>query len=60
MAIVIRRAVPKDLPVMLDIYNDEVLHGSATFDVTPKTLEERQVWFDSTIKRRKPSILIEQ
>ena len=60
MAIVIRRAVPNDLPVMLDIYNDEVLHGSATFDVTPKTLEERQVWFDSTIKRRKPSILIER
>ena len=60
MAIVIRRAVPKDLPVMLDIYNDEVLHGSATFDVTPKTLKERQVWFDSTIKRRKPSILIER
>ena len=45
MAIVVRRAVPKDLPVMLDIYNDEVLHGSATFDVTPKTLKERQVWF---------------
>ena len=45
MAIVVRRAEPKDLPVMLDIYNDEVLHGSATFDVTPKTLEERQVWF---------------
>lgn len=28
------------------IYNYEIEHGTATFDLNPKTLEERQKWFD--------------
>ncbi|MBR1779995.1 MAG: N-acetyltransferase [Oscillospiraceae bacterium] len=47
MAPVIRPAAPGDLPRLLEIYNDEVLHGAATFDLEPKTLAERQVWFDA-------------
>lgn len=43
----IRKAVRQDLPALLDIYNYEVLHGVATFDLHPKTLEERQAWFDA-------------
>lgn len=45
--IVIRTAEQADLPALLDIYNDEVLHGVATLDLNAKTLAERQVWFDA-------------
>lgn len=43
----IRTAQPADLPELLAIYNDEVLHGVATFDTEPQTLEQRRVWFDA-------------
>lgn len=42
---VIETAREEDLPELLEIYNYEVLHGTATFDLHPKTLEERTVWF---------------
>lgn len=42
---VIRTAEEKDMPELLDIYNYEVKHGLATFDLNPKTMEERLVWF---------------
>ena len=42
---IIRTAEEKDMPQLLDIYNYEVEHGFATFDLTPKSMEERMVWF---------------
>ncbi len=45
MKLTIRTAEERDLEALLDIYNYEVLHGTATFDIHPKTLEERRVWF---------------
>lgn len=44
--ITIRRAKIEDLPALTDIYNYEVLNGTATFDITPKTVEERLPWFN--------------
>ena len=44
---VIRKAVQADLPALLDIYNYEVLNGTATFDLTAQTIDQRQVWFDA-------------
>lgn len=41
----IRYAKESDMPQLLDIYNYEVLNGTATFDLQVKTLEERMVWF---------------
>ena len=41
-----RIAQIEDLPVLLDIYNYEAENGYATFDIEPKTYEERKVWFD--------------
>lgn len=43
----IRQAVREDLEEMLEIYNDEVVNGVATFDLHPKTIEEREIWFAS-------------
>ena len=44
--IAIRRAEQGDLPALLDIYNHYVLNSAITFDIEPRTLEQRQVWFD--------------
>lgn len=41
----IRIAQEEDIPYLLDIYNYEVLHGEATFDINPRTLSERLDWY---------------
>lgn len=40
----IRPAEQKDAQDLREIYNYEVTHGTATFDVQEKTLEDRQRW----------------
>lgn len=42
----IRRAEQADLPALLDIYNHYVVHTPITFDLEPRTLAQRQEWFD--------------
>jgi phosphinothricin acetyltransferase len=42
----IRRVEQGDLPALLDIYNHYVLHTPITFDIEPRTLEQRQAWLD--------------
>ncbi|MFB5269830.1 GNAT family N-acetyltransferase [Paenibacillus enshidis] len=41
----LREATLQDLPEMLAIYNEAVLHSTATFDLEAQTLEERTTWF---------------
>lgn len=41
----IRRGMEKDIPFLLDIYNDAILNSTATFDLEPKSLEDRKQWF---------------
>jgi L-amino acid N-acyltransferase len=41
----IRSAAPGDLEVIAEIYNEAILTTTATFDVEPKTLADRQDWF---------------
>ncbi len=45
MEIKIRVAEERDMEALLEIYNHEVLYGTATFDLSPKTLEDRKPWF---------------
>ena len=40
----IRDATEDDLPGIFEIYDREVLHGTATFDTVPKTHAERLEW----------------
>jgi len=42
----IRPARREDCPGILEIYNDAVLTTTATYDYEPRTLEQRQSWFD--------------
>ncbi len=42
---VIREAELRDVPQMADIYNDAILHTTATFDTELKGPEDRTQWF---------------
>ena len=41
----IRRAEEGDVPRIMEIYNQAVLATTATFDVEPRSLEDRREWF---------------
>ncbi len=41
----IRRAREQDIPALRDIYNDAILHTTATFDTEEKSLADRRQWF---------------
>jgi phosphinothricin acetyltransferase len=43
---IIRRVEQADLPALLAIYNHYVETTAITFDLEPKTLEQRQAWLD--------------
>ncbi|MGV3631713.1 MAG: GNAT family N-acetyltransferase [Bacteroidota bacterium] len=43
--VVIRTAGEADLPAILEIYNDAILHTTAVYDYEPHTLEMRRDWF---------------
>ena len=42
-----RRALPLDLKALTDIYNYEILNGTATFDEIPKTVAQRHNWLEA-------------
>jgi len=42
----VRPATHDDLPGILEIYNEAVLNTTATYDYEPRTLEQRQQWFE--------------
>lgn len=45
--LIIRKANENDLPELTEIYNYEVVNGTATFDINPQTVEQRKVWYDA-------------
>ncbi|WP_251444002.1 GNAT family N-acetyltransferase [Veillonella intestinalis] len=45
--ITIRRGERQDIAALLDIYNYEVLHGVATLDIRPRTIEEWTEWYEA-------------
>lgn len=55
----IRIAEINDMPRLLDIYNYEVLNGTATFDLHPKTMDERMEWFHAHNKDNHPLTVAE-
>jgi len=46
MSVIIRPVEQSDLPALLAIYNHYVETTAITFDLEPRTLEQRQVWLD--------------
>ena len=56
----VRDAVAADLPAVFAIYDEQVLHGTATFDTEPKTEAERTRWFEAHPRARYPVIVAEE
>lgn len=42
----IRPALPADLPGILEIYNEAVINTTASYDLEPVNLQNRQDWYD--------------
>jgi phosphinothricin acetyltransferase len=53
----IRDATPSDLPGIFAIYDEEVLHGTSTFDVTPRTEAQRLEWLEEHAGPRRPVLV---
>lgn len=53
----IRLAQESDLPEIVDIYNDAILHTTAVYHYAPQSLEDRLDWFREQQKRGYPVIV---
>jgi phosphinothricin acetyltransferase len=49
--VMIRRAELADAPAITDIYNEAILTTTATFDIEPKSVDERMQWLQSHDER---------
>lgn len=47
----IRSATLDDAPAITEIYNEAILTTTATFDIEPKTVEDREVWLRNRTDR---------
>ena len=56
--ITVRYAELKDVPAVTSIYNDYVVYTTATFDVTPKHIEERTAWFHEHPRESRYKLLV--
>src|SRR6185295_10201552 len=53
----VRPATHADLPGILEIYNDAVLHTTATYDYEPRSLEHRTQWFEERQRDQYPVLV---
>ena len=56
----IRTATREDLPAILAIYNDAILHTTAIYDYIPHTLDERTRWFEQLRSAGYPLFVAEE
>src|SRR6185436_2596907 len=56
----IREAIENDLPQLLSIYNDIILHTTAVYDYEPHTLEMRKQWFETKKQQGFPVFVAEE
>lgn len=59
MTVHLRDAVPADLPAIVEIYRDCVLHGTASYELTPPDRAEMQSRFDAIRSKSYPYIAAE-
>lgn len=55
--ITIRKGATEDIAACLDIYNYEVVHGVATLDIQPRTLDEWTEWFKAHSTYNRPLLV---
>jgi|SRR5437868_5854842 len=54
---IVRPATVSDLPGILEIYNDAVLHTTASYDYEPRSLEHRTQWFQERQRDNYPILV---
>ncbi|KAI9000907.1 toxin-antitoxin system, toxin component, GNAT family [Trametes punicea] len=59
MDLAVRIATNSDLPAILDIYNEQILNGTATFHTEPQTLDERIAWLNGVRAKDYPCMVAE-
>ena len=60
MTITIRPAREADLPEILEIYNDVILHTTAVYTYKPHTPAMRKAWYDDKVKAGYPVFVAEE
>lgn len=58
--ILIRPAAEHDLPAILAIYNEVIVHTTAVYDYEPHTLEMRRAWFQAKKEQGFPVFVAEE
>ncbi|MEO8403849.1 MAG: N-acetyltransferase family protein [Chitinophagaceae bacterium] len=58
--ITVREATTDDLPQLLEIYNDVILHTTAVYDYEPHTMEMRKAWFKTKQEQGFPVFVAEE
>ena len=58
--VLVRKAGEEDLPVLLDIYNDIILHTTAVYDYQPHTLDMRRQWWQTKQEQGFPVFVAEE
>ena len=56
----VRHATVLDLPQILAIYNDVIIHTTAVYDYEPHTLEMRKAWFNTKKEQGFPVFVAEE
>ena len=59
MSAIVRPATWADLPAILAIYNDAVLHTTASYDLEPVSMASRAAWLAGHEERGEPVIVAE-
>ncbi|OTG64254.1 GNAT family N-acetyltransferase [Acinetobacter silvestris] len=60
MDFLIRPAQIEDLPQILNIYNTEIINGTATWNHHPKTLADLKIWFEDLTTQQFPLYVAEE
>lgn len=58
MPITVRAAERSDMPAILAIYNDAVLHTTASYDFEPRSLDGQYAWFDAKQQQQFPVVVV--
>ena len=56
----LRPATETDLPALLEIYNDIILHTTAVYDYEPHTLDMRKAWYKAKVDGNYPVFVAEE
>jgi phosphinothricin acetyltransferase len=56
-AVTVRLASEHDLPGIFEIYDEQVRHGTSTFETVPRSPAERRDWLDAHPAARYPAIV---